>query len=258
MSPRANRATLVPATKRRKPNGKFLMGVDGCRAGWVVVQRNIVNGETTVDIIPNFRKIVNGVGKSAAMVMVDMPIGLCDHGRRACETLARQLLKPLRHSSVFSSPRRPMLAFDCYEDANRFGKSQGPDGGGGLSKQAWMITPKIREIDEIMSPALQDRIAEAHPEIAFYRLNKNSPCLHSKRKKEGLEERKAVLIGSGIVNPDMLFEHARTIAGSEVSRDDVYDACALALTAKARLENSAVHLTDDALDARGLKMEIWG
>ena len=248
----------MPATNRRKPKGKFLLGVDGCRAGWVAVALDFVTGETIVDIVPTFGEIVNDVGNSAAMIMIDMPIGLCDHGRRPCEGLARQRLKPFRHSSVFSSPRRPMLDFDRYEDANQFGESQGPDGGGGLSKQAWMITPKIREIDQIITPAMQSRIAEAHPEIAFYRLNGKSPCLHSKRQKEGQAERRALLGRNGIADPEMLFNEARAIAGGDVGRDDVYDACALALSAKARLENNAIQLTDGARDARGLKMEIWG
>ena len=48
-----------------------------------------------------------------------------------------------------------MLDFETYGDANAWGKAQGPDGGGGLSKQAWVITPKIREIDAIIAPADQ-------------------------------------------------------------------------------------------------------
>jgi len=192
------------------------------------------------------------------MTVVDMPIGLADIGRRACEAAARKLLSPLRHSSVFSSPRRPMLDFGDYPEANDWGKQQGADTGGGLSKQAWMIVPKIREIDETIGPSDQNRLAEGHPEVAFWRLNGEQPCRHPKRKTEGATERLAILEKNGLPGCDKLYENLKAMAGTGLARDDVYDACALALTAKALLVGEAICLGDGARDSRGLKMEICG
>ncbi len=231
----------------------FVLGVDGCRAGWACVRVNLCDNHTRGFIVERF----DALPADARMVIVDMPVGLAQSGKRGCEAMARQKLKPLRHSSVFSSPRRPMLDLATYAEANAWGKAQGK--GGGLSKQAWMITPKIREIDAAITPADQARIGEGHPEVAFARLNNGQPCAHPKRKPEGQAERLALLIQAGIANAEEIYQTLRAQAGAKaIARDDVYDACVLALTAKARLEGAAWRLNDGACDARGLIMEIWG
>jgi len=248
----------MPATYGRKTGDEgFVLGVDGCRAGWIAAKLNLSGGALTVSIVKSFSDILAEPGAGAAMIIVDMPIGLAEHGKRACEIEARKLLKPLRHSSVFSAPRRPMLAFDQYAAANEWGKRHDAEGGG-LSKQAWMITPKIREIDETITAEDQHHIGEGHPEIAFWRLNGGEPCRHPKRKPAGAAERLALLRRHGVADAAKLFEQIKAEAGSGVARDDVYDACALALTAQARLEGRAVHLSAGETDAKGLAMEIWG
>lgn len=260
----------MPATSTRNTRAPFVLGLDGARAGWVAVRLNLDDGSPSVAILDHFGAVITR--ERPQMLIVDMPIGLADQGRRACEGMARGKLKPLRHSSVFSSPRRPMLGFDDYASANAWGKAQTRSNGentgsgkvgGGLSKQAWMIAPKIREVDRIVTPADQSWIGEGHPELAFWRLNGGVPCAFPKRKSQGADERRRLLIKAGIANPDTLYEQACAIAGrlekgAGVARDDVYDACVMALTAKARLEGNAVRLSDNAKDARGLVMEIWG
>lgn len=248
----------MPATYGGNEAGAFVLGVDGCRKGWVCVRLNLPDLTSAAFIAPAFDKLLAGVGAGAAMIIVDMPIGLAETGRRACEREARRRLSPLRHSSVFSTPRRPMLAFKTYEEANDWGKRQGKDAGGGLSKQAWMITPKIREIDDAITSADQTRLAEGHPEVAFWRLNGEQPCRHPKRASDGAQERLALLKEHGITAAEKHYEDLRLEVGTGIGRDDVYDACALALTAKARLDGCAIHLTDGKTDARGLVMEIWG
>ncbi|WP_165793680.1 DUF429 domain-containing protein [Hyphococcus luteus] len=244
-------------TRKRAGASEFVLGVDGCRAGWIVARLNLSGMSANGFIAMSFAEILNGAGAQAAMIMVDMPIGLADSGRRACEGLARRRLKPGRTSSVFTPPRRPMLNFDAYEEANAWGKRQ--EAKGGLSKQAWMIAPKIREVDAAITPADQARLGEAHPEVAFARLNDGRPCAHAKRRQEGEEERLALLTRAGFSDAEDIYQALRKEHGAKaVKRDDVYDACALALTAKARLEGKAVHLSDGARDARGLVMEIWG
>lgn len=226
-------------------------GVDGCRAGWALALRDGSSAPFGIEIIDSFEAVVARAGP-AAMLIVDMPIGLAEGGRRICEREARALLGP-RRSSVFAAPRRPMLSFGTYAAANAWGKSLGPEGGGGLSKQAWHLMPKIREIDSLIDPADQDRIGEGHPEVAFARLNAG-PCAHPKRSPEGVRERMLILKRAGVADPAALIERA----GRAAKADDVLDALALCLTAAARLDGSAWRLGDGARDARGLVMEIWG
>lgn len=242
----------MPATMRGNAAPPFVLGVDGCRGGWVAAKLDLA-GNATVSLAATFAGLLAGPGRDAEALIVDMPIGLAEAGRRGCETLAREKLKPGRTSSVFASPRRPMLAFGAYGEANAWGKANGA----GLSKQAWMIMPKIRELDAAIGPEDQVRIGEGHPEVAFARLRGGLPCAHSKRRPEGLSERRAVLAGAGL-DAEALFLAAHHTHGPDVGRDDVYDALALALTARDRLAGKAWRLTDGARDARGLIMEIWG
>ena len=248
----------MPATPGGKKVRPFVLGVDGYRGGWVFVRINLSGQGLSAGIVRSFRDLLSGPAADAKMTLIDMPIGLASTGRRACEAEARKLLSPRRASSVFPSPRRTMLSFDDYAAANEWGKAQGAHAGGGLSKQAWMITPKIKEIDEAMTPEDQSRIGEGHPEIAFTRLNDGSPCYFSKRTPEGKAERYRLLKRHGLPAARRIYTELRLEHGAIIGEDDVYDACALALSARARLAGQAIHLTDGARDEKGLLMEIWG
>lgn len=241
----------MPATQGRKPSQNSVLGVDGCRGGWVVARRDIPTGNLVLSVEPDFRAVLKA-GEKARAIIVDMPIGLAQSGRRDCEQQTRAFLRPSRSSSVFAAPRRPMLAFANYADANSWGKRLGPEGGGGLSKQAWHLIPKIREVDKAISVEHQGWLGEGHPEAAFARLNGRA-CVHSKRTREGREERTSILRRHGVADPDGLI----AAAGRLAKADDVLDAIALSLTAEARLQGKATRFTDEARDARGLVMEIW-
>ena len=192
------------------------------------------------------------VGK-APLIAVDMPIGLIDSGRRPCDILARQRLGRHRASSVFAPPRRPMLQFDTYDEANNWGKAQGLGSGGGLSKQAWNLIPKIRQIDEWIDPQKQRFVREAHPELAFQRLNKGE-TLAPKRSPLGQSTRIGLLDGAHIVAPSALPQ----IKSSVAKMDDILDAAVLAWTATSMADGTATCLTSSPKkDARGLHMEIW-
>ena len=248
----------MPATSSGKSTTSFVLGVDGCKNGWVIARLTLETMALELSVRATFGEILKREGRGAARIMVDIPIGLAETGRRECEAMARRRLRPKRSASIFPSPRRPMLDFQSYRDANEWGKRQGREAGGGLSKQAWNITPKIREVDALMTPRRQKRISEAHPEVAFSRLNRGTPCHHSKHTPIGLEERMELLRGQNINDPQSLYEELRHAHGPGVSLDDGLDAIAVALTAGAALSGDAMRLTDGARDARGLMMEIWG
>lgn len=239
----------MPATRR----GKTVAGVDGCPSGWIAAIRSVASGEMSVAIADSFGALLDGPLASSLMVVVDMPIGLPEAPGRACERETRARIG-LRRSSVFSAPLRGMLAFTAYEDANAYGKERGA----GLSKQAWNITPKIRALDALMTPQMQIRVAEGHPELAFTRLG-GTPCAHPKRAIEGTHERLRRLTEAGIEARRVLRDTRKAHPSRSIfADDDLLDACALALTAEARLNGRAWSMGDGARDARGLLMEIAG
>ena len=242
----------MPATSARKPSRKHVLGVDGCRGGWICARLEVETLAVETAYAEDFRAVLDGPARDAAAILVDMPIGLADAGARACESAARARLAA-RRSSVFSAPRRPMLAFATYAEANAWGKANGA----GLSKQAFNIMAKIAEIDRLVTPADQARIGEGHPELAFMRLG-GAPCAYPKRTRQGLAERRALLARAGLAVDDALVAEARRVSSGRAKEDDVLDALALSLAAAARLDGRALRLSDEARDARGLVMEIWG
>src|SRR5215470_12049119 len=149
----------APATY--EPDVPLLAGVDGCRAGWVVVVARCDAQdaqEHQVHICARFDDVLC-LEPAPAVIAVDMPIGLLaapQPGGRDCDRLARRLLGR-RASSVFTPPPRPLLEATHYEQVR----------GHGLSIQAFNIMAKMREVDRVMTAALQQRVYEAHPELAF-------------------------------------------------------------------------------------------
>lgn len=223
-----------------------IAGVDGCKGGWLMVRREAGGAGFEVHVAERWRDL-----PAAAMTAVDMPVGLPDRGARGCDRQARDLLGP-RRNSVFLGLRRPLLGFgkDGYPAANAWAKSDGA----GLSKQAWNLLPKVRELDEALSPADQDRVRETHPELAFRALN-GGPMEFSKRDPVGFRDRYVVLERAGFAGLD---GHLRGLDRKRAAPDDLLDACALAWSAARMLRGEAVRVPPDPpRDARGLRMEIW-
>lgn len=184
-----------------------------------------------------------------SILAVDMPIGLTDAPRpgRTCESLARALL-PGKTSSVFPSPCRPALACSSYAEANATSKKLGA----GLTQQAFNLFPKLRELDALVrgSTRLQCVVREAHPELAFARMNGGKPVLSKKRKPEGFAERQDLLARHGFI------WKVGPLPGA--ARDDVLDAMAVCRTAMLISESTATRLGPmDARDRYGLPMNIW-
>jgi len=50
-------------------------GVDGCKAGWFVVELE-PSGAWTIDIFPDVDAIWHQVSKTASLILIDIPIGL--------------------------------------------------------------------------------------------------------------------------------------------------------------------------------------
>jgi predicted RNase H-like nuclease len=60
-----------------------------------------------------------------------------------------------------------------------------------MSKQAWAIVDKIKEVDVLLRahPRLTNVIHEVHPEVSFCLMGNNQPNYYSKKKNQGMEER---------------------------------------------------------------------
>ena len=227
----------------------LVLGVDGCRGGWLGLCLD--TERRAIELLPVARWS-ELPWRAAAQVAVDMPIGLAESGPRACDRAARRRLPVGRKSSVFAPPRRYMLAAADWEAAHRLGRARE---GVGLSKQAWNITARIRELDAALNPSDQSRVCEAHPELIFQHLNHGAP-LPPKREAAGQRARLALLRrapGLPDLNP-CLRSLPRRFAGP----DDVIDAAACALLALRRLAGQAQCLpAQPPVDSRGLQMAIW-
>lgn len=235
-------------------------GVDGCPAGWIAVVHEPGAAGPRVSVSPRFDVLLAALPDDA-IVAVDMPIGLPERigpGGRGPERAIRPFLGD-RQSSVFSIPARAAVFADDYRDACRIA-FETSDPSRRVSKQAFHIFPKIREIDAVLrtSPSLAGRIIESHPELAFWELNGHCALARPKKIKgsinaDGMAERRALLGRHGY--PEA-FLAAPPPRGAKA--DDFLDAAAVALVARRRLQGIARPYPDPPLaDGFGLPVAIW-
>ena len=204
------------------------VGVDGCKAGWFAVALS-TDGEWSHSVHESVEAMVSQYN-DAEQIYIDIPIGLKDGGSagRRCDTDARKLLGSPRASSVFTPPARPSISIGDYPTASitNFGLT-----GRKLSKQAWGIVPKTREVDQLMQLESKARglLVEVHPELLFCSLNGNRPMLHNKKKAAGRAERLEVL-RRWLPTTDEIYEDALgSYLRKNVARDDILDALAAAV-----------------------------
>jgi predicted RNase H-like nuclease len=236
-----------------------VIGIDGCRAGWIVVHGSARAGPVEAAIAPDWCTVMD---RRFAMAAVDMPIGLPDAGARHCDRAARDLLGWPRMLSVFLHLRRPLLDFADYPAANEWARADGK----GLSKQAWFLLPKIAEIDRWITPRRQARLREAHPELIFRALNGGTALAESKKTRAGHRQRRALLERAGFADIGSWLERLTpAFRRGHAAPDDLLDAYACCWTARRLAAGRAVHVTghvashDDGQvwrDSRGLLMEI--
>lgn len=272
-----------------------LVGVDGCRAGWVAASCDVADvgasslSAPTFSIQPSFGALLASLDGHRALIAVDIPIGLPSggppqNGRRRADAAARALLGAPRSSSVFPAPCRDTLEASSYHRACELERNA-RGSGKGLSRQGYGILAKIREVDRVVTPAHQAPLGpgpgvwvrEVHPEVAFARLSTDGRGLtHPKRACKtcrgigvacpGETDRLTLLreyvadFEPGAVRERLLREHSRQpgLSGPVVGRDDVVDAVVCLVTALriARGEEQTLPEGEPECDARGLRMEI--
>lgn len=233
-------------------NARWVLGLDGCRGGWIGVWYDI-HGHASPH--HQFFTRLDQILMEAALpeiIAIDIPIGLPDIARRGgrdCEREARARLKG-KTSSVFSAPSRKALSAKTYENACLI---NAVDDGPKLSQQSFHLFPKMREADAFIASSLGPRVYETHPELAFAVLDRG-PIPESKRTPEGRKARLTALRKLGfpvsVIDP-----HA--YPASKVAPDDLVDAAVCAVVAQ-RIANGQ-HLTlpgDPPQDGHGITMAI--
>ncbi len=242
-----------PATNGTGAEPPFpeVAGVDGCRGRWLVVRRRPGQG-ARADLVDDLGPVVAQLrrGRLAAMA-VDMPIGLLDHHPRQCDVEARALLGP-RRSSVFPAPVRAVLGSADYGEARRRSRAAIDLA---LSRQAFNLLPAIEHLDRLVTTADQDRLVEAHPELAFARLAGGShreatpvPLAEPKRTADGRSARRALLVAEDPVLADL-------IDTSPLPPVDLLDAAVLTVTAARVVAGTARRLGTER-DHRGRRAEV--
>lgn len=248
----------------------FVVGVDGCRDGWVIVA--LENGAFAgASQLTTFADVL-GACEGADAVGVDMPIGFVETGERTCDRLVREFIGP-RRASVFIAPPRKALEKATFDEANTECRKRA---GFGLTKQFWNLKPKILEVEQALrqgatshrgefvhhgrhadDPAAlrkfarlvvpkaahgapsklpAGRIVEVHPEASFRELA-GTPLVASKKTYDGSMLRLQLLEDAGIVLP-------KELAIGRVAIDDVLDAAAAAWTTNRYAEGRARSLPE--------------
>jgi predicted RNase H-like nuclease len=245
---------------RMKGGEIWLAGVDGCRAGWVVAFVRPSGDEARLRVMPDFAEILSAAERPA-VIAVDMPIGLPErtgYGGRAAENAVRPLLGK-RQSAVFSVPSRAAMEQADYREACTiaFATSDPPRK---LSKQLFMIAPRIREVDACLrsDPVAAAHVFEVHPEVAFWRLNGEQALAEPKKVKgkpygPGLALRRGLLHAAGL--PRSIVD---TVPPPGAAADDCLDALACAAIARRIHGGLAKPFPDPPpVDRYGLPMAIW-
>ena len=237
----------------------WVAGVDGCPGGWLVAFARLAGREVRLRMVPRFAEVL-AAAESAAVIAIDIPIGLPERagrGGRAPERLVRPCLGE-RQSSVFSVPSRAALAASDYREACEIALATS-DPPRKISKQLFMITPKIREVDALLraDPAA-GRVFEVHPELAFWRLNADRALDEPKKLKgrchdAGLAVRRHLLVEAGF---SAAVVHAKPPKGA--GEDDLLDALACAAIAQRIAAGRAQPFPDPPeRDAYGLRIAIY-
>ncbi|MBD3903295.1 DUF429 domain-containing protein [Chryseobacterium sp. Ch-15] len=227
-----------------------LVGIDGCRFGWVAVSLN----DRSASLFKNLNDLVNFYDDES-LFLLDMPIGLPGKMiERTCETTARKELSTKRKSSVFPIPCREAVYAENYETASLINRDFIQKG---ISKQTWFICAKIKELDQLLlqNERLRSRFKESHPELAFHYLNHRVSMGFNKKTEAGQQERLFVL-SKFFQNIDVIYENTiNNFMRKDVAKDDVIDALCLAVTLEQIIKNN-ISLESSDLDEKNLEMKI--
>lgn len=221
------------------------VGVDACPGGWVAVtlrEGRFAGADRDAALAALLARV-----PAAAVVAVDMPLGLLETGWRRAEELAIRQVAPHR-ARVFPVPPRAVWEESGYDAANECCRRLT---GSGLPRQSWGLAVKLREANACREGG-DRRLYEVHPEVSFAAMNGGRPVAWSKKSWNGQVQRRRLLLGQDIALPEELGPAGR------VPPDDVMDAAAAAWSAHRIALGTAVSLPDPPETTRdGLPVAIW-
>jgi predicted RNase H-like nuclease len=242
---------------------KVFVGVDGCNAGWFavfLVAGNEKNCEWETGLFSKFSYLIDFLKKeydqAYFIILVDIPIGLKSggSGERLSDLGARRILKA-RKSSIFSVPCREAVYAESYEKACRVNKELS---GKSISKQAWNIVPKIRDVDSFLieNEIFREKVKEVAPEICFQALT-GLPMEFPKKRLEGFSERIKALRSFCLFTDEIVEAALSKYRRKEVAKDDILDALAAAITARIGCKDGFEYVPcNPETDIKGLKIQM--
>ena len=238
---------------------EWVVGVDGCKCGWLAVFVDLTRKAVPVlRIEQDFGSIVDA-NEKPQVIAVDIPIGLpdfIDGPGRVAEHAVRPLL-PGKASSVFSVPSRKAIyaeEFSSLDEAKKIARETSSQKTS-FSNQSRAIFEKIRQVDRLLlaRPTLRKRVYETHPELAFCLLNSGVPMQSKKKRVAGRNERIKVLRAAHCGSELLAM---RPIKGFQW--DDLLDAIVCSMVAERIQRGDAKpYPKPPAEDDHGLPIAIW-
>jgi predicted RNase H-like nuclease len=220
------------------------IGLDGFSKGWVAV---VIDGEERA--ISFHADVADALREPFDRAGIDIPVGMSGDGERACDLLARDKLRP-HASRVFTGARRWL--WQEFRDPDKANKEALRRRQKRVSRQLWHLGPKIMEVDAFVRAHRLRDIREVHPELVFLRLNGGKP-LPPKKSEEGDALRRRLLKRHGFRRIEQWLNETRIRTGAK--RDDVLDACAVAIAAHD--PSGGLPEGSTPLDEFALPMRIW-
>jgi predicted RNase H-like nuclease len=228
----------------------LVVGVDGCRNAWLAVSRA---PDTSLDlaIVDDAAALLERYA-SAAVIALDLPLGLSDHGPRTADTLARRRLGRGRASSVFATPLAAIIDAPTRLAADQ--RRRVIDGRG-VGAQSFHLFTKIADWRRALlaSPG-RERVYEIHPEVSFAELA-GAAIVASKHTPDGARIRRDLLAAHYGEAAVAALEAA--LPRRRAGIDDLYDALAALWSASRIAAGDARSLPDPPeRDAAGLRRAI--
>jgi predicted RNase H-like nuclease len=231
----------------------FVVGVDGCRGGWLAVSLSR-DGTSECRIFPDMASLW-AAHRQAALILVDIPIGLPEAANdRTCDKEARKVLGR-RRASVFPVPCRAAVYAPDYDAAiNLNDRITGKR----IFRATWNLIPRMRQVDEILQVDSRARgiIREAHPEVLFWGFNKRRPMASYKKNVAGEAERLEVLQKVYRGAKALFHELRENLPRNSAGPDDLVDALAAAVTGLVGGNRLQTLPPAPERDAYGLPMEM--
>ena len=210
-----------------------VVGLDACRGKWLAVALD--EGGFDDARLAADPAVLLAEWSDAAVIGVDIPIGLPETPLREADRAAREFVGE-RRSSVFSTFPSVVLEAPTYEDAKRICVAHEWSK---PSIQSYGMRHRIFEIAHLA--AADERVVEVHPEVSFRELLGRTPA--PKRTGVGGSERRLALAEAGIDLPDLPYP-----------LDDVLDAAVAAWSAMRYAQGKALPLPHGHQDRLGA---IW-